>query len=172
MEAQPHGPPRHVHTQWYIADTSGPTILDFSSTLKLGVMQLNYTIQFACKFYTPDLSRGPTTEHGEVRGDLLHLWKLAAQHRQTLLPPLNSSKDLIAIYPDCFEGIGHFLRMYTIHLGNDAKPVIHAPHKCPITMHSLVCEKLDEFLQQEIIAPFTEPTDWVSSLAYSWKANG
>ena len=39
-------------------------------------------------------------------------------------------------------------------------------------MHPLVHEKLDEFLEQEIIVPGTEPTDWVSSLAYSWKANG
>ena len=33
-------------------------------------------------------------------------------------------------------------------------------------------EKLDEFLEQGIITPVEEPTDWVSSLAYSWKANG
>ena len=36
----------------------------------------------------------------------------------------------------------------------------------------LVCEKLDEFLEHEIIVLVTEPTDWVSSLTYSWKANG
>ena len=39
-------------------------------------------------------------------------------------------------------------------------------------MHPLVHEKLDEFLEQEIIEPVIEPADWVSSLAYSWKANG
>ena len=39
-------------------------------------------------------------------------------------------------------------------------------------MHPLVHEKLDEFLEQEIIVPVTELTDWVSSLPYSWKANG
>ena len=61
--------------------------------------------------------------------------------------------------------------MYTIHLCNNAKPVIHASHRCPITMCPLVYEKLDEFLEQ-IIVPVTEPTDWVSSLTYSWKANG
>ena len=105
-------------------------------------------------------------------GDPLHLWKLAAQCMLSPLPPLNSSKDLIATYPNCFEGIGHFLGMYTIHLHGDAKPVIHALCKCPIAMHPLVGEKLDEFLEQEIIVPVTEPTDWVSSLAYSWKANG
>ena len=44
--------------------------------------------------------------------------------------------------------------------------------KCPIAMRPLVREKLDEFLEQGIITPVEEPMDWVSSLAYSWKANG
>ena len=38
-------------------------------------------------------------------------------------------------------------------------------------MWPLVHEKLDEFLEQGIIVPVEEPIDWVSSLAYSWKAN-
>ena len=39
-------------------------------------------------------------------------------------------------------------------------------------MWPLVCEKLDEWLKEGIITPVEEPTDWVSSLAYSRKANG
>ena len=39
-------------------------------------------------------------------------------------------------------------------------------------MQTLVCEKLEEFIDQGIIVPVEEPTDQVSSLAYSWKANG
>ena len=39
-------------------------------------------------------------------------------------------------------------------------------------MQPLVHKKLDEFLEQGIIVPVEEPTDWVSSLAYSQKANG
>ena len=39
-------------------------------------------------------------------------------------------------------------------------------------MCPLVGKKLDEFLEQEIIVPVMQPTDWVSSLTYSWKANG
>ena len=140
--------------------------------MKLGVLQLNCAVQFACKQEdTPNLPRRPTTKHEKVTGDLLHLQKLAAQHRQSPLPPHNSSKDLIAAYLDHFEGIGCFPRMYTIHLHDDTKHVIHAPHKCPIAMHPIVHEKLDEFLEQEIIVPVIEPTDWVSSLIYSWKAN-
>ena len=39
-------------------------------------------------------------------------------------------------------------------------------------MQLLVHEKLDEFLEQGITVPVENPTDLVSSLAYSWKANG
>ena len=37
---------------------------------------------------------------------------------------------------------------------------------------TLVCEKLEKFIDQSIIVSVEEPTDWVASLAYSWKANG
>ncbi len=39
-------------------------------------------------------------------------------------------------------------------------------------MCPLVKEKLEDMVAQGIIVPVTEPSDWVSSLAYSWKANG
>ena len=37
-------------------------------------------------------------------------------------------------------------------------------------MQPLVHEKLQEFINQGITVPDEEPTYWVSSLAYSWKA--
>ena len=39
-------------------------------------------------------------------------------------------------------------------------------------MWPLVHEKLDECQEQGIIVPVEEPTDWVSSLTYAWKAKG
>ena len=36
----------------------------------------------------------------------------------------------------------------------------------------MVDKKLDKLLEQEVIVPVTEQTDWVSSSAYSWKADG
>ena len=78
----PDGPTRHVHTQWYIADTSGPSMLGLPSSSKLGAVQLNCAVQFTCKWEDmPYLPRRPTTEHEKARGDLLHLWKPAVQHR-------------------------------------------------------------------------------------------
>ena len=64
-----------------------------------------------------------------------------------------------------------FLGTYQNTLCSEAKPVLHAPQKCQIAMQPLVWEKLDEFLEQGIITPVKEPSDWVSSLAYSWEAN-
>ena len=44
--------------------------------------------------------------------------------------------------------------------------------KYPITMQLLVHEKLDEIIDQGFIVLVEKATDWVSSLAYLWKANG
>ena len=99
------------------------------------------------------------------------------EHQQVLkdltdLKQLNTKEDLIKAYPNRFEGIGCFPGTYHITLQNDARPVIHALQKCQIVMWPLVCEKLDEFLEQGIIVPVEEPMDWVSSLVYSQKATG
>ena len=51
---------------------------------------------------------------------------------------LNTTEDLIQAYPDRFKGIGCFPGTYHITLSSDAKPVVHAPRKCPIAMQPLV----------------------------------
>ena len=51
-------------------------------------------------------------------------------------------------------------------------PIVHTPQECPIAIRPLVDKKLDKVLEQEVIVPVMEPIDWVSSLAYSWKADG
>ena len=145
-----------LHTQWYIADTPGPAILGLPSCSKFGIVELNCAVSFHQKKPT---QQKPTTECQQVQKDL------------TNLQPLNTKEDLIKAYPDRFEGIGYFPGTYHITLWNDARPVVHAPWKCPIAMQPLMLEKLDEFLEQGIIIPEEEPMDWVSSLACSWKAN-
>ena len=107
--------------------------------------------------YLPSSPKRPTLEYAKTRHDLTS--------------PLNSSKDLIKAYPDQFEGIGQLPGTYHIILCGDVKPVVHVARKCPNTVSPLVHEKLDEFIDQGIIVPVEEPTDWVSLLAYSWKAN-
>ena len=51
-------------------------------------------------------------------------------------------------------------------------PVVHIARKCPIVIRPLLDKKVDKLLEQEVVIPVTEPIDYVSSLVYSWKADG
>ena len=88
-----------LHTQWYIADTPGPVILELPSCSKLGIVELNCAVCFCQKKLT---QQKPTTEHQQVQKDLINLQQL------------NTKEDLIKAYPDRFEGIGHFPGTYHI----------------------------------------------------------
>lgn len=45
---------------------------------------------------------------------------------------INSTTDLIELYPDRFDGIGKFPGKHQIPISETAKPVIHAARKFPI----------------------------------------
>ena len=150
--------PKCLQTRWYVADSRGPAILGLPSSSKLGIVQVNCTVKLTSRYDPPNPPKKPKPEH--------------AKRRHDLTSPLNSGKDLIKAYPNQFEGIGQLSGTYHITLCDDAKPMVHVPRKCPITMLPLVFKKLDEFIDQSITVTGEEPTDWVSSFAYSWKANG
>ena len=86
--------------------------------------------------------------------------------------PIKSTEDLIRKFPDRFQGIGQFPGEYTIRLCDNSQPIIHAPWKCPISIYSKVKAELDKMVKLGVITPVDEPTDWVSSVAYAWKASG
>ena len=150
---------KEVHkmdTTFYITNTPGPAILGLPSCSRLRIVNLNCSVQLRKHGQPVKVSK----EREKVKQDMKNL-KL-----------INSKDDLIKAYPDQFEGIGKFPGTYHIYLKEDAIPVVHTPHKCPIAIQPLVDKKLDKLLEQDIIVPVTEPMDWVSSLAYSWKADG
>ena len=107
-------------------DTPGPAILRLPSCAKLGIVELNCVVNLQKKKLVKQ--KKPTTEWGKLNKDLQDMKP----------PPLNTKEDLIKVYPDRFEGIGHFPGTYHITLCSDAKPVIHAPRKCPFAMWPLV----------------------------------
>ena len=137
-------------------DTPGPAILGLPSCSRLRIVNLNCSIQLR-KYGKPvKVSK----EREKVKQDMKNIKQI------------NSNDDLIKAYPDRFEGIGKFPGTYHIYLKEDAIPVVHTLRKCLMAIRPLVDKKLDKLLEQEVIVPVTEPTDWVSSLAYSWKADG
>ena len=109
-----------LQTRWYVADSPGPAIRGLPSSSKLGTVQLNCAVKLTSRYDPSSPSKKPTIE--------------CAKDRCDLTSPLNSSENLIKAYPDWFEGIGQFPQTYHITLQDDAKPVVHAPRKCPIAM--------------------------------------
>ena len=145
-----------MDTTFYLAITPGPAIVGLPSCSMLRIVNLNYSVQLRKHGQPIKVS---SKEREKVKQDMKNL------------KPINSKDDLIKAYPDWFKGIGKFPGTYHIYLKEDAIPVVHTPKKCPIAIRPLVDKKLDMLLEQEVIVPVTEPTDWVSSLAYSWKAD-
>ena len=146
-----------MDTIFYVADTPGPAIVGLPSCSMLRIVNLNYSVQLRKHGQPIKVS---SKERGKVKQDMKNL-KL-----------INSKDGLIKAYPDWFKVIGKFPGIYHIYLKEDAIPIVYTPQKCPIAIWPLVDNKLDKLLEQEVIVPVIEPTYWVSSLAYSWKADG
>ena len=84
--------------------------------------------------------------------------------KQTAAVNERQSDKLHAEYADVFEGLGRLPGQHHIKLDSAVHPVIHAPRRVPVALRDELKTKLDEMVQQDIITPVTEPTDWVSSV--------
>ncbi|XP_014663439.1 PREDICTED: uncharacterized protein K02A2.6-like [Priapulus caudatus] len=103
----------------------------------------------------------------------LHLVALnCAVNKNSETPHMTAKEDLVRMYPDRFEGIGHFKGTFHITVDPSVPPVVHAPRRCPIHLRDELKKELDGMVKSGVITKVTEPTDWVSSLAYSRKSNG
>ena len=65
-------------------------------------------------------------------------------------------------YKDVFNGIC---------TNPDVAPVVHPSRRLPIALQETVKNELDILVNQEVLAPVTEPTEWVSSMVVTPKKN-
>ena len=82
-------------------------------------------------------------------------------------------QDIISLksaFPQSFDTTGNMPGVYTIHLDPSVPQVQHAHDKVPIECREAIEKLLQDTVNQEIIAPVTEPKEWVSSLTYPQKA--
>ena len=84
-----------------------------------------------------------------------------------------SKEQLIAQHLKVFkEGVGQLEGKYHIRLDHRVDPVQHAPRRVPVALRDQLKETLDGLIQQDIIAPVTKPTPWISSMVVVPKKNG
>lgn len=79
--------------------------------------------------------------------------------------------DLLEEYKDVFGGLGDLPGEYHIVTDDTVPPVVHPPRRVPVALRDQIKEKLDEMVASDILAPVTEPTEWVSSMLVIVKPN-
>ena len=79
--------------------------------------------------------------------------------------------NLLEEYKDVFEGLGDLPGEYHIVTDSTVLPVVHPPRRVPAALRNQIKEKLDEMVASGILAPVTEPTEWVSSMLVIVKPN-
>lgn len=84
----------------------------------------------------------------------------------------NSSSDILTKYDKIFKGLGKIDTAYHIELSENAIPVVSAARKIPIALHDIVKKKLDEMVEQNILIPTPEPTDWSHPIVCVPKPSG
>ena len=87
-------------------------------------------------------------------------------------PPLNSVKDLQALYPEQFDRIGNFHGEATLHVREEAAPTIDPPRKCSVHIKDKLKSELDSMEKQGIIRKVEHHTDWCSSITTVLKKDG
>ena len=83
---------------------------------------------------------------------------------------------LIKNYPGVFsEGVGKLGGKYHMRIDRTIDLIQHAPRRVPVALRTKVKEALEDLEQQEVIAPVTSPTAWISSMvtvpksyAFAW----
>lgn len=80
--------------------------------------------------------------------------------------------DVKAEYADVFEGLGRLKDSYSIQIDDSIRPVVHAPRRVPVPMRNTVHEELEQLVNEGVITPVTDATDWVSSMVVAQKPNG
>ena len=70
-----------------------------------------------------------------------------------------------------FEGLGELPGEYTIITDERVQPKVHPLRRVPVAVRPKIEEKLDKLVQRNVIAPVTEPTEWVSSMLVVIKLN-
>ena len=79
--------------------------------------------------------------------------------------------NILTEYADVFEGLGCLADPYHIEIEPTAQPVVHPPRKVPVTLREPLRLELKRMVEENILAPVSEATDWVSSMVTVVKPN-
>ena len=135
-----------IHVGFLHVDVVGPAVLGLKSSEQLKVVTLHCAT--------------------EGKDNL----KNCKPDQKACIQPVNSVSDLMRLYLKQFDRIGCFPGTLKLSVNPEVTPRIDAPRKAPI--FDEIKSELEDMESNGVIRRVTEPSDWVSSLAYSRKQDG
>ena len=153
---------------FYVCDTDGPPILSCGTTEELGIISITKS-----KDISVVSCNGKQIEESVPR-TRSSLDEDRGPNAIGIAELIKDRNDLKRLYPECFEGIGHFKQPFKIELKDDAIPVVSPPRKYPIQLKDEIVKRIHEIEEQGVIEKCTDesPSEWVNSLAFARKASG
>ena len=106
-----------------------------------------------------------------VKDSLHHVDTVTQDSQYTSSMSKTVIDDILIQYADVFEGLGCLADPYDIEINPSAQPVIHPPRKVPVTFREPLRLELERMVEENILAPVSEATDWVSSMVTVVKPN-
>ena len=85
---------------------------------------------------------------------------------------MNTFPEYVNEFNDCFGEIGTLTEPYHIVTDQNVPPIIDACRNVPVPLRDRLKDEIQWMIDKNIIAPVTEPTDWVSSSVVAEKPNG
>lgn len=81
-----------------------------------------------------------------------------------------TKESILDEYRDLFDGeLGELPMQYKMKLDPDVRPVVRPPKRFPVAFQGRVKQELDAMVTKGVIAPVTEPTEWVSQMVVTRK---
>lgn len=135
--------PDWTSTKFYVVDVPGHAVIGLPSCTKLGLVTLHCNM---------DVKTGNVTPNKPAK--------------------IDSVDDLKRLYPQQFDRIGSLPGEAKLSLRDGSEPYVDAPRKWPIHLKDKIKAQLDKMVDQGVIRPIKEHSDWCSSLAFSTKSDG
>ena len=84
-----------------------------------------------------------------------------------------TQEEIFVGFPSVFsDGVGQLSGEYNIRIDPNSQPVQHAPRCVAVALRPKPRETLEDLVEEDVIAPVTTPTPWISSVAVVPKKNG
>lgn len=149
-----------------LIEYSDKKILTFSGEELPLLGKINLNFNFKCNEYCADFH--------VLNMDCNNIIGLKTAEAMNLIHTINviGANKIFEEYKDVFLGLGLLKNVCDFKLKADAIPVVDPPRRIPYCLHNELKMELDRLVESNVIAPISEPTEWVSSIVLVKKPNG